>query len=125
MNQIKKLLQEINMENEKLMAQKYVLRSIKMEIINRLSLLLEEIHKIFIEMQKYDNEKEATIYFTLLEEIQGKIALLISEDNIKVPDPFWKLYKDFDHLDLVEERERLFNAIKSGHYTLESKTSRQ
>ena len=96
-----------------------------MEIINRLSLLLEEIHKIFIEMQKYDNEKEATIYFTLLEEIQGKIALLISEDNIKVPDPFWKLYKDFDHLDLIEERERLFNAIKSGHYTLESKTSRQ
>lgn len=121
MENAKLLLQEIKDENAQLFAQQMAMASIKRNISSRLSLLLEEINKIFAKIKMCENEKEASMYFKFLEEIQGIVSILISEGNVKISGELWKFYKDFDRLDLVPEREHLFNEIKGGRYLLESK----
>lgn len=117
-NNVKILLDETKYYNELLHKQLLELRSTKWNITSRLYLFIDEINKIFSEIKKCHNEEEAGSYFKILEDIQGMVSILISEDTIQVPDELWKLYKDFDHLDRKEDRVYLFNEIKNDRYSL-------
>ncbi len=102
---------------------KQLIKEIRIEVMpekNELALLQlpEHIEDILLKISVCTNIRQADHYFSILEEVQGQISIIISEDKIDVPDTLWKLYKDFDRIDDKEWREYLFNKIKTGKYSL-------
>ena len=70
------------------------------EIINtKIPPLIEGINIVLEHIRSCKDIDEAVYYFNLLEEVQGQVSLLISENELDLPDSLWKLYADFDRID--------------------------
>ncbi len=103
-----------------------LIKEIKAEAIpqkkeNMIMLLPECIQEILLEIKNCENIQDTDYYFSIIENAQCLVSIIISEDKIELPDTLWKLYKDFDRIDDKEWREYLFNKIKNGNYSLNGK----
>jgi hypothetical protein len=90
---------------------------IKKIVIPQLANIELEIDNIlFGEIRMAKNLEEAHYYFNLLNRIQEVLALLYYKENIIISDKLRRFISDFDRIDDVWLREKIFNKIKQQTY---------
>ena len=81
----------------------------------KLLVLTQKVKYIFSKIKSCNTMGEANEYFKLLDQIQGSLITLISEQDIGIPERLWKFVRDFDNFE--EVKNYYFDKIKSDEYT--------
>lgn len=88
-------------------------KDISQELFDSYSTFFEDsINKVTNLVGLTESLEEAKDYFDLLEKWQFLLAKIAYKYNIKTPPSLRKFIKDFDRLDDLDQKKRLFSIIK-------------